>query len=280
MFKLAVFDLDGTLLNKHHEISEENYSAVKRLEKAGCKVTIATGRPDMLLKEYVKKLGITEPVISCNGAVIRHPFTKEVILNKFISKDDVKRVIEICKEDGHIYMAYSEGAIISTDNYRTQYFLERNKKLEDDCKANFVIEHDASYIAETYEVNKILVIERNEAKYKIMNEKFKSFSELSKVQSASGFYDIMPKNTSKKNAIDQMLDHYNIDISEVVAFGDNYNDLEMLKHVGIAITTENGVEQVKEIADFISVDHNESGVSVAINTFIFKDSGGRNSEQI
>lgn len=273
MVKLAVFDLDGTLLDDHHEISDDNLRAVKALEASGCKIMIATGRPDMLLKEYVKKLEMDVPVISCNGAVVRNPFSKETLLNKTISKKQVKEIIEICIQDDHIYMAYSDDAIITTDNYRTQYFLERNKRLEDDCKAKFIIEDNASYIAETYEVNKILIIEKDGFKYQKMNEKFESFSNLSKVQSASGFYDIMPENTSKKNAIDHIIDHYNIDISEVVAFGDNYNDLEMLKHVGMAITTDNGVMPVKEIADFISVDHSESGVAFAIDTFVMKMEG-------
>ncbi|MBI9011424.1 MAG: HAD family phosphatase [Clostridiales bacterium] len=271
MYKLAVFDLDGTLLDKHHEISEENLHAIKKLESKGCKIVIATGRPDMLVKEYVKKLDVLEPVISCNGAMIRNPFTKEVVFKKVIGKEDVKDIIELCQKDHRIYMVYTEDAIISTDNYRTQYFIERNQKLEKDSRANFIIEENASYIAETYEVYKILVIEKDADKYLEMYEKFKSFSELTKVQSANGFYDIMPKNTSKKLAIDHLIDHYHIDISEVVAFGDNYNDLEMLKHAGTAITTANGVSAVKEIADFISVDHNESGVSHAINTFLLKE---------
>jgi len=271
MYKLAVFDLDGTLLDRHHEISEENLLAIKKIESKGCKIVIATGRPDMLVKEYVKKLDVLEPVISCNGAMIRNPFTKEVVFKKVIPKEDVQGIIELCQRDHHIYMVYTEDAIISTDNYRTQYFIERNQKLEKDCRANFIIEESASYIAETYEVYKILVIEKDPDKYLKMNDKFKSFSELTKVQSASGFYDIMPINTSKKQAIDHLIDHYHIDISEVVAFGDNYNDLEMLKHAGTAITTANGVAVVKEIADFISVDHNESGVSYAINTFLLKE---------
>lgn len=271
MYKLAVFDLDGTLLDKHHEISEENLYAIKKLESKGCKIVIATGRPDMLVKEYVKKMDILEPVISCNGAMIRNPFTKEVVFKKVIAKEDVKAIIELCQRDHHIYMAYTEDAIISTDNYRTQYFIGRNQKLEKDCRTNFIIEENASYIAETYEVYKILIIEKDTDKYLRIDEKFKSFSELTRVQSASGFYDIMPENTSKKLAIDHLIDHYHIDISEVVAFGDNYNDLEMLKHAGTAITTANGVSAVKEIVDYISVDHNESGVSYAINTFLLKE---------
>lgn len=271
MFKLAVFDLDGTLLDKDHNISDANVAAIDALKARGVKIMIATGRPDMLVKEYVKRLNIETPVISCNGAVVRNPFKKTVLLNKLIEKDYVKEIIEICQHQGHIYMAYSDGAIVTTDNYRTQYFLERNKTLDEDCRGNFVLEEDPAYISQTYPVNKILVIERDEDKYKGLHETFKKFKALSKVQSSKGFYDIMPDQTSKMNAIDHVIDHYNIDISQVVAFGDNYNDLAMLEHVGVAITMANGVQAVKAIADYISIDHNDSGVAHAINTYILKE---------
>lgn len=272
MYKLAVFDLDGTLLDSHHEISEDNKKALKRLADEDCHIVIATGRPDMLVKEYLYKLELDTPVISCNGAMIRQPISGQIFYQKYIPKAKALSVLQLCKDEGHIYMAYTKDAIITTDNFRTRYFEERNKTLDPSCRTKFIIEHDIERISDVYDINKILIIEKDEEKYEVMKDRLKDFDGVTKVSSAKGFYDIMPLNTSKKNAIDQLIDHFNIKISDVVAFGDNYNDVDMLKHVGTAITTSNGVSEVKEVADYISIDHNDSGVAYAINSYIFKDS--------
>jgi len=272
MYKLAVFDLDGTLLDRHHEISNDNKTALRRLSDSGCHIVIATGRPDMLVKEYLYQLNLDTPVISCNGAMIRQPISGQIFYQQVLPKKKALEVLSLCKDNNHIYMAYTSDAIVTTDNYRTKYFQERNKKLDESCRTRFIIEHDVKKISENFDIYKILIIERDEKKYNLMKDRLEDLTGVTKVSSAKGFYDIMPLNTSKKNAIDQLIDHFNIKISEVVAFGDNYNDVEMLKHVGTAITTSNGVSDVKEISDFISIDHNDSGIAHAINSYIFKDS--------
>lgn len=271
MFKLAVFDLDGTLLDDHHDISEANKRAILKLAKMNCKVVLATGRPDMLVKEYVAKLGIQTPVISCNGAMIREPFTQEVMYQQALSKEDVFKVLKLCRDYGYIYMAYASDVIVTTNNDRTKYFEERNKTLDESCQATFIIENDVNRISERYEIFKILIIERNCDRYKKMCQQLEALSHLTKVSSANGFYDIMSKDTSKKHAINRLLDYYQIDKKEVVAFGDNYNDIEMLDFVGTAVTMANGVPEVKALADYISLDHSDNGVAYAIEHFILKN---------
>ncbi|MFD3158077.1 Cof-type HAD-IIB family hydrolase [Haloimpatiens sp. FM7330] len=268
MYKLAVFDLDGTLLNDQHEISNENIEALERLKQNGCKVAIATGRTDLLVKEYAKKIKINGPVIACNGALVRNPFTKEEVFKRIIPQSEVKKIIDICKKDDHMFMAYSKECILSTQNYRAKYYEERNKKLDLDCKVKIIITDDAKYISSNFEINKILIIENNEEKYNELPQKLQGVSGVTICQSSTGFMDIMPKGTSKKNALEMLAKSENISRSEIVAFGDNYNDIEMLEYAGCAITTENGVDSVKEIVDYISIDNNKSGVAYAIKNHL------------
>ncbi|MFZ5969686.1 MAG: Cof-type HAD-IIB family hydrolase [Bacillota bacterium] len=270
MYKLAVFDLDGTLLNNEHEISDENMASIEILRKQGCKITIATGRTDLLVKDYVKKLKLDEPVIACNGALVRNPFTKETVYKRVMPPSVVKEIIEICKRDHHIFMVYTEEYIVSTHNHRVAYFEERNKKLEPDCRVQFVIEDDPEYISSTFEVYKILILEDDKERFDALPHKFKNLSGISLCQSNTGLMDIMVTGASKKNALEMLAKSENIRPSEIVAFGDNYNDIEILKYAGCAITTENGVESVKEIADYISIDHNLSGVAYAIQHYLMK----------
>ena len=70
MYKLVVFDMDGTLLNSDHIVSEENVKAIEFLKDKGIRVVIATGRPSELMKKYSIELDIKEYVINCNGSII------------------------------------------------------------------------------------------------------------------------------------------------------------------------------------------------------------------
>ena len=268
MYKLAVFDLDGTLLNDEHEISEENIASLERLKESGCKIAIATGRTDLLVKEYAKKININGPVIACNGAMVRNPFTKEEVFTSLIAPTEVKKIIEICKSGNHIFLAYAKDCIISTLNYRVEYFQERNEKLDNDCRAEFVISDDEGYIAENFEIMKVLIIENDEEIYSGLKDKFAHVKGTTICQSSKGFLDIMPTGTSKRNALEMLAKTENITPKEIVAFGDNYNDIEMLQYAGCAITTENGVDMVKKIADYISVDHSDHGVAHAIKNYL------------
>jgi Cof subfamily protein (haloacid dehalogenase superfamily) len=268
MYKLAVFDLDGTLLNDQHEISHENIAALERLKQKGYKIVIATGRADLMVKEYAKKIQINGPIIACNGALIKHPFTKKEVFKRVLAPQKVKEIINICKQNNHTFMIYTKECIVSTENDRVKNFQNRNKKLDIDCRVKFVITEDEEYIASHFEAYKILIIEKDSRRYDGLGKKLHQFSGLSICQSQTGFMDIMPEGISKRNALDMLAKVENISVSEIVAFGDNYNDIEMLKYAGCAITTENGVEDVKKIADYISIDHNRSGFAYAIKNYL------------
>lgn len=270
MYKLAVFDLDGTLLDNQHEISKENVKALEKLKESGCIVSIATGRTDLLVKEYVKKIKLDVPVIACNGALIRNPFTEEIFYKRVMPKEKVKQIIDICNSEKLIYMVYSTDYIISIPNERVDYFLKRNEILDKDCQVKFVMNSDSNFISQQHEVYKILIIEKNSERFKLLPDKFRNISGIAKCQSSKGLMDFMLEGTSKKRAIEILAEKNNILPREIVAFGDNYNDIEMLKYAGCAITTSNGVKEVKDIVDYVSIDNNDSGVAYAIENFVLK----------
>ncbi|MCT4662353.1 MAG: HAD family hydrolase [Tissierellales bacterium] len=269
MYKLAVFDLDGTLLDEKHEISRENKDSILKLEELGCKIVIATGRSDLLVKEYVKKLGVKTPVISCNGAMIRNPMTKEVWRKRIMSSEKVRDILSICNEEQFTYMAYSDEYIFTIPSKRLEYFQTRNKKLEEDCKVPFRVNESIDCILKE-EIYKILIIEEDSNRFELLRDKFVGIEGLEICQSSKGLMDFMVEGTSKRGAIEWLAGEYSIDRSDILAFGDNYNDIEMLKFAGCAVTTENAVEEVKEIADYVSIHHDDNGVSWAIENYVLK----------
>lgn len=268
MPKLAVFDLDGTLLNDEHEITTTNIASLRRLKEIGCRIMIATGRTDLLVKEYIKKLEIDAPVISCNGATIRNPFTMEEIFKNVLEPQIVKDVIDICARDGHTYLVYCKDCMITIPNERAEEIQKRNERLDEDCRAEFKMNISSSQIAFEHEVYKVLIIEKDADKFMGLKDKFKHISGITMCQSNKGYMDIMKAGTSKKNALKMYAEMNDIDIKDIVAFGDNYNDIEMLEFAGRAVTTENGVDEVKKMVDFISRSNNEDGVAFAIKEYL------------
>ena len=86
-YKLIVTDMDGTVLGKDHKITKTNKMALMQAEKMGIKVVFATGRFHDSAKEHVDFLEDTMPIISSNGAIIKHPKTNKVYYSNFIDKN-------------------------------------------------------------------------------------------------------------------------------------------------------------------------------------------------
>lgn len=271
MYKMAVFDLDGTLLNDLNEISEENIKSIEKLKNYGCKIVVASGRPEVLIKEYLDKLSNCDYVIACNGAVVKNTKDNSFIINKLISNNIVEKVITKCKEYHSIFMTYSDECIISKDNYRVKYFEKRNQSLSPQHRVKFVKTDNVDIINNQYLVNKILVIEQDKERYSKLYNELENITGISITESNKGFIDVMAKNTSKKNSLEILVNQYGLSSTDVVAFGDNYNDIEMLEYAGCAITTSNGVQSVKDICDFVSGSNNDNGVAYAINKYVLKD---------
>ena len=81
------------------------------------------------------------------------------------------------------------------------------------------------------------------------------------------FCDVSPIGGTKQNGIDKFLEHYHIDLSETMAFGDGGNDIQMLNHVAVAIAMGNANDDVKEIADYVTDDVDNDGITKALRHF-------------
>lgn len=272
MYKMGVFDLDGTLLNDNHEISIKNLKAIRGLQKNGYKIIIATGRPEALIKEYIGIIKVLDYLIACNGAVVKDINNNITLINQFISAKYVKSILDTCQKFECINMVYTDKAIVSTDNYRLEYLEKRNEKLKEEYKTQFIKTDDTNIISKKYKANKILIIEHDEKKYLKIYEMFKNIKEIEITKSSSGFIDIMASGVSKKNSLEKLVRRCNYKREDIVAFGDNYNDIDMLKYAGCAITTKNGVQKVKEICNYVSKSNNEDGVAYAINKYLHIES--------
>lgn len=270
--KLCVFDLDGTLLNSNKEITTETIKAINKLKNKNIQYTIATGRMDTLARKYQKQINSDLPIISCNGSLIRD-LSGNTLYKKHLNFDIIKTLVEFYNSNNLDFMLYTENTILSTPNNPRLILLE-NLNSSSNPEDRFDIEilnKDIKYYSDSLFLKSLAYIENREKLLNIeciMKEKFK---DLSIVSSDKTLLDIMPYGVNKGTGLQNLCKILNINQNEIVVFGDNFNDLEMINFSKTSVVPSNGEESIKNIATFVTKSNDDDGIAFAINEFILKN---------
>lgn len=223
--KAVISDLDGTLLNSEHTLSEYSKSVVKALSDQGIHFMIATGRHHMDASKIREKLGVDAYLITANGATVANK-EGELIFQAAIRPEVVKDILSITVEKG-VYKNLYQG---------DHWLMEESDKIFDDyyqegdfqytlCRFDERIEHPTNKIFFTALDHEKL------ASVAALIEKTHG-DEVEVTFSMPECLEIMPKGVNKGAAILETIKHFDISADEVIAFGDGLNDLEMLQVVG------------------------------------------------
>lgn len=270
--KLVACDMDGTLLDKQKLISQENIDAINELRTRGIYFVIATGRHDSMITSYLETLGIKMPVISCNGAMVREPFSDRMYSSIPLLSEQILEVVNICKlfnADYHIFgrhVIYGETLSNKLSDYDIRNLVNSDKN---QIKL-FVSKDYKSYIEENSgELYKILIVpSRVEDFPEIQKEVFKTTG-LNAFQSDASLLDVAQKGITKAHALDNLCKELNINQNETAAIGDYLNDLEMIQYAGVGIAMKNAVSELKEAAQIVTEKTNdESGVAEALKRLL------------
>ncbi|MGV8980165.1 Cof-type HAD-IIB family hydrolase [Clostridium sp.] len=263
-YKLVVTDMDGTFLNSKDEISEENIKIVKELNKRGILFSIATGRLDTMIKPYLKQIGNNNPVISCNGALVRNVSKGEFYHAQIMETEGFTKVIDICKANNLIFSVYCEYTVYSESTEgRIKYFIERNEILSEEDKVAIKIVNNI-YTDIDEKIFKILVSNEDSGVLERVREQIDKISGIEAIKSSSSLLDVMATGVTKGNALKNLAEILKIKREEIIAIGDNHNDISMLKYAGYSIAVGNAEQAVKDIADLVTVSNDEDGVAKAL----------------
>ena len=266
-YKAIALDLDGTLLNSKKEISKRNKETIMKAAKAGVKIIIASGRPVPGTMKIAKQLRLQEVggyVLSYNGGMIIDCKTGEVLRREIVPPQHYADIVRIANKYDATTLTYDAEGIITNnadDQYvqlegrinnipvREVFHLEEEAQLEPPVKFLCTGEHK--------------VLRQVEAK---LNEKLNGA--LNVFFSEPFFLEIMPQGIEKASSLDILLEKLDIDRKCLIACGDGYNDIPMMRYAGLAVAMANAQDETKEWADFIAPSNDEDGVAVAIEKFI------------
>jgi len=241
MYKAVISDLDGTLLNSKHEISDYSKEIIGRIIKKGIKFIIATGRHHKDAMCFKKQLGADSFLVSANGSVV-HDYKNRPIINNTIPKDYAEYFLNLDLENEIMQNVYTFDKwyvnmdVPEVNKYHKESGFTPNivelKKISTDNISKF------AYICEDSRVLDKL------------EEKLKKDKNISKNINITASLDIcleiMGKGVSKGKAISEILRREGISLEETIAFGDGLNDKEMLELVGKGLIMGNASEKLKE----------------------------------
>ena len=268
MFKAVVTDLDGTLLNNNHEVSEYSKKVIRKLVENGYKFYIATGRLEASTREIAESIGVKIPLITVNGTRILDEDGNEI----HNSTLDLETVKEIASID---YKSCGEDLLIN--GYFRNVWLVRDKKAEEyyrtmrPDKPYFpnTVSHE-EFISKTY--NKMHFIGKHESLLKLQKKLREELTNknLNMVFVGEHCLEIFSNDSNKALAAEFVLKRDGIKLEEAIAFGDSVNDFEMLTEVGRGFVMGHAIYLLKEMAkdlEIIETNHNDGEAKKIVQIF-------------
>lgn len=245
MFKMIVTDLDGTLLRTDKTISDYTASVFGRCRDKGIKIVFATARP---VRAVIKWLSINIKSDACiyhNGAVIK--IGDKLFQETGIEYDVLSKLLESSKQfiDMKIAVEINDALYANFDASTLWPGIEYN--MTDFCNLPKLSADKTLFItADKMEINKIEQLLGGDLYWEI---------------SESEVLMIMNKNARKRNAVIALATEFGVSLAEVAAFGDDYNDIEMLRECGAGVAVANAIDEAKAAADYICDANDNDGVA-------------------
>ena len=264
MYKLIATDCDGTILDSKGYLPSEVTDTFRALHNRGIDIIIATGRSDIIAKDYLDELNIGCPIIGCNGATLANFYTGTKYFTDSMSSSSLKELFDLCDTIGTAVKIFTLDTCY-TDSRKlydgginlitTKY----TKKLTHTIKYELV--KDIHSLVHTQNVVKAVIIENDNTVLTAIKDRINAeIPGLKAVQSNWNCIDINNKTVSKGNALLKYASMTGIKPSEIIAFGDSENDVSMLKAAGLGVAVANADKCVKDAADDITDTNDNFGV--------------------
>ncbi len=255
---LLCSDLDETLLDNDKNISNENKKAIEYFMAEGGKFTFATGRVPQGAKLNLKYVVPNMPMICYNGAAI-YDFEKDkIIWERFTDNEAIKAVeyVAECMPQAGIEVCTNEHTYYIRTNRLTREHLKIEKLPEIIAKLPEIVEPWKKVI---------FMVELEDMKaLRSLIAQSPFADKYTFIQSYKHYYELLPKNTGKGEAMLELAKLYNIDPKYTIGIGDNENDLSLIKLAGVGIAVSNASKEVQCASKYITVDNNNHALSAVI----------------
>lgn len=266
-YKMVVIDIDGTLVDGHGRLADEDKNAIGRLLDSGVTVSLCTGRIIQTTMGIIDKLGLKTFSIFYDGALIFNPRDSSTIYSGLLEPATVREAVEFSRQND-IYL----------ELYSNERFFAEKAHWSDEIHRSF-FHMEPTYtsfdgICDREKLLKAEVVVHNEeeaAKAKLIQEHFADKLRFSIARSPAypniDFVNIVHPQVSKGVAFKKLVEHFGFSTDEVIAIGDGLNDIPLLKEAGMAVAMGNAFPEVKQVAHYITLPIEEHGVAAVVERF-------------
>lgn len=265
-YKLLVLDIDGTVTNSKKEVTEKTKNAILDLQKRGIPVAIASGRAPQGIYSVAKALELDKfgsYIMPFNGARIVNFQTEECIYSKTLPLHLPARLWRDAVENGIGIVTYDEKEVIAGTE------LDKYILLEAKIAGMPVVYHENFNTYVDFPVNKCLMTGEPkdlEALEPVFAQKY--FHEAQIFRSEPYFLEATPKNVDKAYCLKHLLEILGIKREEMICCGDGFNDISMIQYAGLGVAMANAQDQVKAVADYVTVcDNDHDGIAEVVEKF-------------
>lgn len=256
---LICTDLDGTLLRSDKSISQENIDAIEYFKSEGGYFTFITGRMPYFSKMVYDAVGANAPVGCVNGGGIYDYEKSEYLWLETLADGIIELVEHVDKNVGGI------GIHLNTPD--KVYYCRENSATVRYRKATGTPHLVADYKDVDEPLAKIVFCDDDEGRIlravELLNAHPRA-NEFDFIRTERILYEVVPKGVNKGVALPRLAAALGIDMSKVVAVGDYYNDVSMLRAAGLSVAVANAVDEVKAVADFVTVSNDEHAIARVI----------------
>ncbi|KAK8838505.1 hypothetical protein M9Y10_033133 [Tritrichomonas musculus] len=239
----AIFsDIDGTLLNSQRQMTPSTKEAIQNVQKKNIKFVLVSGRCPSIIYSILHKNLLSCPIISYNGGLILSE-NQKLIYEKGMTYKTAIDIINYIQEN-HFELKWSLYSFERCFKPSTIHLLPKNST-----------------------VHYILCICNSKKTISINERLSQRFPDCTFVRSSKIALDIMPKGVNKATAISYLCSQWNIDLKDTMAFGDNYNDCEMLEKVGHGIVMGNAPEDIRNRFTEVTLSNNQDGISHTLKKY-------------
>ena len=267
--KIIFLDVDGTLCNDKGLVPESAAIAAKKARKNGHLVYLCTGRSKAEIYDFIMDIGF-DGIIGAGGGFVE--VEGEMLFHKKVSSENVKHLVDFFNKNNVNFYIESNGGLYASKNLIPQ--LERciYGDVENDPEAIYRKENDPDHFINALiigenlyrdDVNKACFLEPENISFNVIKKEFENEFEIihcTVPMFGEDSGELGVPGVHKATAIEELLNHLNIDKSQTIAFGDGLNDIEMFNYCELGIAMGNAKQGLKDIAGEITDTHDEGGI--------------------
>ena len=265
-YKMIVMDIDGTLTTDNKIISQRTKAALTYAQEKGIIIALASGRPPEGMKQFSQQLEMEKHhgiLLAFNGGSVLDAQSKQKIYEKSIPLDRAKAMLK------HL------------ENFPVTPFVFQGSYIYSSDKNGYKVEHERSVsglktkeiypMAEKLDFSPVKIVSAAphdilvSVRDKIMEPFEKEFTF---IMAAPDYLDCNRKGISKGDTLVKICKSLHISLDEVIAFGDEQNDLSMIKYAGLGIAMGDACKELKEVADEITLSNNEDGIVAILEKYL------------